>query len=140
MQDRSAISTGIGNQPVLLMTARDPATAYAFLNLLQKKTLKSKFRVIVVAQSPAFEILHKSNEVMVSDLKKFPAFAEPEIADSPITIVLGPLAIALKPIAIAEANALDSSDSRLFDGSPSSNAVTENKYCHPFNRLSNSNL
>jgi len=80
VQDRSAISTGIGNQPVLLMTARDPATAYAFLNLLQKKTLKSKFRVIVVAQSPAFEILHKSNEVMVSDLKKFPAFAEPEIA------------------------------------------------------------
>ena len=70
----------MSNQPVLLMTARDPATAYAFLNLFKRQTLYSKFRVIVVAQSPAYEILYNSNELIDRKLQKFPVYSRLEIA------------------------------------------------------------
>jgi hypothetical protein len=62
------------------MTARDPASAYALLNLLQKEKLKNKFSLIVVAQSPAHEILKNFKDKMEREQHKFLVFEEPEMA------------------------------------------------------------
>jgi hypothetical protein len=62
----------MGSRPVLLLTARDPATAYAYLNLLPAARLENRFSLKIVAQSPALEILQNSGEKVESELHVYP--------------------------------------------------------------------
>lgn len=65
---------------MLLLTARDPATAYSYLNLLPAARLENRFSLKIVAQSPALEILQNSDEKIDSDLHGFPGIPSQDSA------------------------------------------------------------
>jgi len=65
-------------KPTILLTARDPATAYAFERLISSALEDGRFEIQVVAQSPAYEVLSDVFSQQQIILKHFAPLASQE--------------------------------------------------------------